>query len=82
VEQVKSTRRRGLTRISRKYQATLPVDALRRAGLKVGDELRVEAAGAGRILLVRTADLIERYAGSLPGVYPPDYLGDLRDEWR
>jgi AbrB family looped-hinge helix DNA binding protein len=73
--------RRGRTRISRKHQATIPVEALRRAGLKPGDELRVEAAGAGRIVLVRADDLIARYAGCLPGVYPAEYLRTLREEW-
>jgi AbrB family looped-hinge helix DNA binding protein len=82
VDQVKHRRRRGRTRISRKNQATLPVDALRQAGLKPGDELVVEAAGAGRIVLVRADDLVERHAGKAPGVYPPDYLRQLRDEWR
>jgi bifunctional DNA-binding transcriptional regulator/antitoxin component of YhaV-PrlF toxin-antitoxin module len=75
-------RRRGRTRISRKHQATLPVDALRQAGLKPGDELMVEAAGAGRIVLVRVEDLVERHAGKAPGVYTPAYLDTLRDEWR
>lgn len=81
MEEVKH-RRRGHTRISRKNQATLPMEALRQAGLKPGDELRVEAAGAGRIVLVRAVDLIERHAGKAPGVYPPGYLDQLRDEWR
>jgi bifunctional DNA-binding transcriptional regulator/antitoxin component of YhaV-PrlF toxin-antitoxin module len=75
-------RRRGRTRISRKNQATLPIDALRAAGLKPGDELVVQAAGSGRIVLVRAADLIDRHAGKAPGVYPPDYLRDLGNEWR
>ncbi|GAC1314231.1 MAG: hypothetical protein NVSMB2_03360 [Chloroflexota bacterium] len=75
-------RRRGHTRISRKNQATLPVDALRQAGLKVGDELIVESAGAGRIVLVRAVDLVEKHAGQAPGVYPPGYLNELRGEWR
>ena len=75
-------RARGHTRISRKHQATLPVDALRQAGLKPGDELRVEAAGAGRIVLVRIEDPIRQYAGSLSGVYPAGYLDELRSEWR
>ena len=75
-------RRRGHTRISTKNQATLPVDALRQAGLKPGDELVVEAAGAGRIVLVRAEDPIDRHAGKAPGVYPPNYLRELRDEWR
>jgi bifunctional DNA-binding transcriptional regulator/antitoxin component of YhaV-PrlF toxin-antitoxin module len=73
---------RGYTRISRKNQATTPVDALRQAGLTPGDELMVEAAGAGRIVLVRAVDLIVRHAGKAPEVYPPSYLAELRDEWR
>ncbi len=58
MEAVKKLRPRGHTRISRKHQVTIPVGALRRSGLGPGDELQVEAAGAGRIVLVRAADLI------------------------
>lgn len=79
---VKTSRRRGYTRISAKNQATIPAEALRRAGLRSGDRLWVEAAGAGRIVLVRTDDPIERYAGCLTGAYPRRYLERLRREWR
>jgi AbrB family looped-hinge helix DNA binding protein len=80
--EVKETRRRGRTRISRKNQITIPVEALRKAGLRPGDEVRAEADGAGRIVLIREDDLIARYAGDLTGVYTPGYLDKLRDEWR
>ena len=83
--QVRKVRTRGHTRISAKHQATIPVDALRRAGLRAGDELVVEAAGAGRIVLTRAEswdDLIEKHAGSLTGLYPPGHLEELRGEWR
>ena len=79
-EKVKKRRRRGTTRISAKNQVTLPVDALRKAGLKVGDELAVETDGAGRLILVRANDVIAKYAGTL--AYPEGYLERLRDEWR
>jgi AbrB family looped-hinge helix DNA binding protein len=82
MKEVKKTRRRGHTRISEKNQATIPVDALERAGLKPGDELRIEAVGPGRIVLVRATDAIARHAGRLTGVFPPGYLGRLRREWR
>jgi AbrB family looped-hinge helix DNA binding protein len=82
MKKVKVLRRRGRTRISAKNQATIPVEALKRAGLKPGDELQVEAAGAGRIVLARAHSVIERHAGSLTGVYPKGYLARLRREWR
>ncbi|HEX9268705.1 MAG TPA: AbrB/MazE/SpoVT family DNA-binding domain-containing protein [Candidatus Limnocylindria bacterium] len=75
-------RRRGTSRISSKNQATIPVDALRAAGLHAGDEVRIEAAGAGRILLSRTDDVLARYAGALPGIFPKGYLRRIRAEWR
>ena len=75
-------RRRGVTTLSTKNQATIPIDALRGAGLEPGDRLRVEAAGAGRVVLVRMDDVIEKHAGALTGVYPEGYLDELRKEWR
>lgn len=75
-------RRRGFTRISAKHQATIPVQALKDAGLKPGDEVRVTATGRGRLVLERDLNLVERHSGSLRGVYQPGELDDLRDEWR
>lgn len=67
--------------MSAKHQVTLPVEALDRAGIRTGDTLRAEVLGPGEVLLVRDVDPIERFAGSLTGVYDPDELGGLRDEW-
>ena len=75
-------RRKGFTRISAKCQATIPVQALRDAGLEPGDEVRVVAAGRGRLVIERDVNVVERHAGSLPGVYEKDELAALRDEWR
>ena len=79
---VKRVRRRGRTRLSVKHQATIPVAALRRAGLKPGDELQVEAVGFGRIVLTRVEETLATYAGRLTGVYPKGALRKLRSEWR
>ena len=70
-----------VTRISTKNQTTLPVAVLDRAGLAAGDEVRVEAVGAGRILLTRPTAPSQRFAGCLTGVYGRGYLTRLRREW-
>ena len=71
-----------VTRISSKNQTTLPVAVLHRAGLRAGDEVRVEAVGTGRILLTRATAASQRFAGCLTGVYGRGYLARLRREWR
>jgi bifunctional DNA-binding transcriptional regulator/antitoxin component of YhaV-PrlF toxin-antitoxin module len=80
--EVKNRRRRGQSRISSKNQVTIPVEALRAAGLEPGDEVRIEAKAPGRIVLYRLDDVIAKYAGDLTGVYEPGYLEQLRNEWR
>ena len=80
-------RRRGYTRLSSKNQVTIPLEVVESAGLKPGDELKVDAEN-GRIVLEPALSLAERrrkalaeVAGSFTGVYPPGYLDKLRDEW-
>ena len=75
-------RGKGFRRITSRSQAPIPVQALKDAGLKPGDEVRVVAAGRGRILLERDADVLERHAGRLPCVYESEELDALRGEWR
>lgn len=82
VRKVKQPRRRGVTRLSSKNQATIPVAVLRESGVRPGDALRVEASAPGEIKLVRLPGRIERYAGTLPGTYPKGFLKKLRGEWR
>ncbi len=74
-------RRRGTSRISAKNQITIPADALRSAGLEIGDRLVAHADGAGRVVLEREHDVVGEFAGALTGVFGASDLDDLRDEW-
>jgi bifunctional DNA-binding transcriptional regulator/antitoxin component of YhaV-PrlF toxin-antitoxin module len=68
--------------ISSKNQVTLPVDALRAAGLQPGDDLRVQVAGPGRLELIRADELVGEFAGVFDeSTYPEGYLEKLRREW-
>ena len=74
-------RRRGTSRVSSKHQVTIPADALRAAGLEVGERLIFHAEGPGRVVLEREADVLDEFAGVLTGIYEPNELTHLRDEW-
>jgi bifunctional DNA-binding transcriptional regulator/antitoxin component of YhaV-PrlF toxin-antitoxin module len=71
-----------MSKVSNKHQVTIPVRVLREAGLHAGDHVVIRASGRGRLEIERGEDLIGRYAGSLPGTYPPAHLDRLREEWR
>jgi bifunctional DNA-binding transcriptional regulator/antitoxin component of YhaV-PrlF toxin-antitoxin module len=71
-----------MSAISRKNQVTLPVDALRAAGLEPGDDLQVRVIAPGRLELVRDDELITEFAGAFDAtVFPEGYLEELRREW-
>jgi AbrB family looped-hinge helix DNA binding protein len=81
-------RRRGYTRLSRKNQVTIPKTVIEQVGAQPGDAFEVKAGRDGAIVLRREKSLaqqrreaIEKYAGALTGVYSPNYLEDLRNEW-
>jgi bifunctional DNA-binding transcriptional regulator/antitoxin component of YhaV-PrlF toxin-antitoxin module len=78
-----SRRRTNQTKVSSKHQVTIPVGAFRGAGLAAGDLLRVEADGAGRIVLTRIDELLDRYSGCLDtGGSLREQVEGLRGEWR
>ena len=60
---------------------TIPTDALREAGLAVGERLVARADGPGRVVLEREHDVVAEYAGALTGTFQRDELARLRDEW-
>jgi len=75
-------RRAGRSRISSKHQITIPAAAFRGAGFATGDVVRVEAEGAGRVVLTKVDDLVDRYSGSLAtGGDLRRGVQGLRDEW-
>lgn len=71
------------TRVSSKHQVTIPAGAFRSAGLEPGDTLKVEADGAGRVVLTRIDELVDRYSGRLEtGGDLRGRVEGLRGEWR
>lgn len=68
--------------MSSKNQGTIPAEALRRAGIEVGERLVVRAGGPGRVVFERQDDVLAEYDGALTGAYTTDELDHLRDEWR
>jgi bifunctional DNA-binding transcriptional regulator/antitoxin component of YhaV-PrlF toxin-antitoxin module len=74
--------RTGRSRISSKHQVTIPAAAFHGARLAAGDMVRVQADGAGRIVLTKVDDLVDRYSGSLAtGGELRRSVQALRDEW-
>lgn len=61
---------------------TIPAAAFRAAGLEAGDVVKIEALGAGRVVLTKTEALLDRYSGCLEtGGRLGERLGELRHEW-
>lgn len=70
------------TRVSSKHQVTIPAAAFRVAGLREGDTLHVMAEGAGRVVLTRVDELLDRYSGALStGGALRRRVDELSDEW-
>ncbi len=67
-----------MPRISSTHQVTLPVAALKRAGIKEGDEVAIEAEGADRIVVRRIGKDANAALGVFDGLYQPGYLERLR----
>jgi bifunctional DNA-binding transcriptional regulator/antitoxin component of YhaV-PrlF toxin-antitoxin module len=71
------------TRVSSKHQVTIPAGAFRSAGFEVGDQLKVESEGTGRVVLTRVDALVDDYAGCLEtGGDLRKRVEGLREEWR
>ena len=57
------------------------VDELLRVWNPQPTGLVAQAGGLGRVVFEREFDVLTELAGSLTGVYEPDELARLRDEW-
>ena len=83
-------RKPGFTHLSRKRQITLPLEVVERAGLRIGEQLAVDADDQGRVIVSRSGGetvgdrrrrALDRAAGALPDVWRAGALDELRDEW-
>ena len=83
VSTVKATRK-GRTRHSRlssKHQVTIPVDVMREAGFKVGDELVFKVEDNQVVVAKKRVDLLE-WIASLNGFYDGyDFAAERADAW-
>ena len=70
-----------MARVSSKNQVTLPVEAMRAAGLRAGEEVTVRPIGDGELIIAARGSRVRRHAGIASGVYSEGELDDLRDEW-
>ena len=70
-----------MPKISSKNQITLPVDAMRAAGLRAGDDVAVRVTDTGEIVVAARGSRVRRHAGLFHGLYEEGYLDRLRAEW-
>ncbi len=71
-----------MPRISSKHQVTLPVESLKVAGLRPGDEVTIEAEGPDRIVVHRASPDLAHALGVFDGLYESGHLERLRSEER
>jgi bifunctional DNA-binding transcriptional regulator/antitoxin component of YhaV-PrlF toxin-antitoxin module len=71
-----------MARVSSKNQVTLPVKAMRAAGLHAGEEVTVRPIGDGELVIAARGSRIRRHAGIAAGIYEQGELDRLREEWQ
>lgn len=71
-----------MAKVSSKNQVTIPVKAMRAAGLRAGDEITVRPAGEGEIIIATRGSRVRRHAGIATGIYKDGEVDRLRDEWK
>jgi AbrB family looped-hinge helix DNA binding protein len=73
---------KAMPKVSSKNQVTIPVEAMRAAGLQPGDEIAVRPIGDGEIVIATRGSRVRRHAGVATGIYKDGELDRLRDEWK
>jgi len=69
------------SRLSSKHQVTIPVDVMREAGLKVGDEVVFKVEDNQVVISKKRVDLLE-WIASLNGFYDGyDFAAERADAW-
>lgn len=80
-------RRRGYTHLSGRHQVTIPMEIVAARGWRPGQAFRVEVRGQDIVLVpdedlrARRRRVLREMEGEFRGMYPPGYLGELRDQW-
>jgi len=70
-----------MPKVSTKNQVTLPVEVMRGAGLRAGDEVAIDALGVGEIRIAARGSRVRQHSGIASGIYRSGALDRLRDEW-
>jgi bifunctional DNA-binding transcriptional regulator/antitoxin component of YhaV-PrlF toxin-antitoxin module len=70
-----------MAKVSSKNQVTLPVEAMRAAGLRAGEEVAVRLLGDGELVIAALGSRIRRNAGIATGIYAAGEFDRRRDAW-
>jgi bifunctional DNA-binding transcriptional regulator/antitoxin component of YhaV-PrlF toxin-antitoxin module len=70
-----------MAKVSSKNQVTLPVEAMRAAGLRAGEEITVRPIGDGELIIAARGSRVRRHAGIATGIYGSGEADRLRAEW-
>ena len=70
-----------MAKVSSKNQVTLPVEAMRAAGLRAGDEVTVRPVGDGELIIAARGSRIRRHAGIASGIYEHGEGDRRREAW-
>ena len=70
-----------MAKVSSKNQVNLPVEAMRAAGLRPGEEVTIRPIGDGELIIAARGSRVRRHAGIAAGIYEQGELDRLLDEW-